>query len=109
MRLLVGVPVLVNGRLDVGVAQLLLDEVDRLVGSEPEGCSGVAQIMETDRGGEAGVFEGSVVAATADVVAVQHEAFGAPEDKLVEATAGRLSFAVLPQDVEEEVVEEDDP
>jgi hypothetical protein len=36
MCLLIGVPVLVNRRLDVGVAELLLDEVDRLSGSEPE-------------------------------------------------------------------------
>jgi hypothetical protein len=54
MRLLVGMPVLVDGRLGVGVAQLLLDEVDRLADSEPEGRSGVAQVVQTYARGGAG-------------------------------------------------------
>jgi hypothetical protein len=57
MGLLVGMPVLVDGRLDVGVAELLLDEVDGLAGSEPEGRGGVAQVVETDGGGEASVLD----------------------------------------------------
>lgn len=32
-------PVLVDRRLNVGVAELLLDEVDRLAGRQPEGCA----------------------------------------------------------------------
>lgn len=84
MRLLVWVPVLVDGRLDVGVAQLLLGEVDRLASSEPEGRGGV---VEANARGEAGVLEGDVVAATADVMAIQHAAFGTEEDELPETGA----------------------
>lgn len=83
MRLLVGVPVLVDRRLDVGVAELLLGEVDRLSGGEPEGCGGVPEVVEADEWGEGGILEGVVVAASADVVAVQHQSFRAPKTSFV--------------------------
>jgi hypothetical protein len=92
MGLLIGVPILVDRRLDVGVAQLLLDEVDRLAGSEPEGCGGVAQVVEPNHRGEAGVLEGDVVATATDVVAVQHAAFGADGRFAIEAGAPQLAL-----------------
>jgi len=58
---LVGVAVEVDGRLDVLVAELLLDEVDRLARGEPERRGGVAEVVEADRGGQRGVSEGCVV------------------------------------------------
>lgn len=73
MRLLVGVPVLVDGRLNVGVSQLLLDEVDRLTGSQPERRGGVAEVVKANRGGEASVLERDVMPASADVVSIQHQ------------------------------------
>lgn len=80
MGLPVGMPVLINGRLNVGVAQLLLDEVDRLASAQPERRRRVVEVVKADGGGEASIIEGVVVASTADVVAVQHLPLGAAED-----------------------------
>src|ERR1051325_10790984 len=51
MGCLVGVAVEVDGRLDVLVAELLPDELDRLGGGAPECRGGVAEVVQTDRGG----------------------------------------------------------
>jgi hypothetical protein len=79
------VPVLINGRLNVGLAQLLLDEVDRLSGGEPEGCGGVSRVVESDERGEASILECDGVPASANVGAIQHQTFRAPEDQLWDA------------------------
>lgn len=77
------------------MAQLLLDEVDGLTRSQPEGRGGVAQVVEANGGGEACVLEREVVPAAADVVAVQHEAFGAPEDELLQPAFGNLGLDLI--------------
>jgi hypothetical protein len=95
MRLLVGVAVLVDRRLDVGVAQLLLDEVDRLACTQPERGGGVAKVVEANSTRQSRVLQGVVVAAAANVVTVKHEPFGTAEDKLVEPAGTRLASPVL--------------
>jgi hypothetical protein len=45
---LVGVTVEVDRRLDVGVPELLLDEVDRLTRCQPQRRCGMAKVMEAD-------------------------------------------------------------
>jgi hypothetical protein len=50
MGLLVGVPVLIDRRLDVCVPELLLNEVDGLARAQPKSRRGVAQVVEADAG-----------------------------------------------------------
>lgn len=72
---------LIDRRLDIGVVQLL-DEVDRLASSEPEGCGGVSEIVEADERGEASVVEGDVVSRSASIEVVQHQSSRLPNDQL---------------------------
>jgi hypothetical protein len=74
MSLLVGVPVLVDRGLNVGVAELLLDEVDGLPRPEPERRGRLSEIVKPDRGRQPRVLVGRVVAAATDVQPVEQMA-----------------------------------
>jgi hypothetical protein len=57
------------GGLDVAMAELLLDEVQRLAVDEPVGRCGVAQIVQSDGAPQASALEGLLVPLLADDVA----------------------------------------
>jgi hypothetical protein len=55
----------------------------------------VSKVVELDAGRQASVLQRVVVAAAANVVAVQHEPFGTAEDELVESRRACLALPML--------------
>jgi hypothetical protein len=60
----------------------------------------VPQIVKADERGEGSILKGVVVAASADVVTVQHQTFRATEDQLGDAAGAGLIGAALAQKIE---------
>jgi hypothetical protein len=99
------VAVKVDGGLDVSVAELLLDEVDRGPGGEPQGRGGVPQIMETDTRRQLGVRDrGDVPAAPHRMAGQRDRRTGVGEDP---AGEGDLLSPVRTQHVKQVVGDRD--
>lgn len=98
---MVGVAVQVDGRLDVLVAELLLNEVDRLTRGEPERRGGVSKVVEPDGARKGGVAQCDVVAASTGVVAVELASGGAREDERTDSALTGLVGALVAQDVKQ--------
>ena len=64
---LIRVAVGADRRLQIGVPELLLDEVDGCAGRQPERCGGVAEVVQTDARRQTCVSQPLSVAARADV------------------------------------------
>ena len=62
----------------------------------------MAEVVQADRRGQGGVSEGGVVAAAADVVAVEHRAACAREDERLELAARGLGGVVLAEEAGDE-------
>ena len=78
----------VSYRAVIWIAKLLLDEVDRLSGGEPEGRAGVSEVVESEERGEVRILECDGVPAFANIGAIQHQTFRAPEDQLCMPRSG---------------------
>lgn len=107
VSLLVRMSILIDRRLNVCVAQLLLSEVDGLAGRQPEGRGGVAQIVEADAGRQASVLQRVVVAAAPNVANLSPNSssdllIAAPGDMDPEDHI-RLALALVSDDVDQPI------
>ena len=105
----VGVPVRADRGLDVLVAQLLLDKVDRLAGGEPQRGGGVPQVVHAQLRVQAGGVERRPVAVLPDAGVAQVRSLPGGEDERRQDPVVALPVALVVEDPEHERVDEDGP